>query len=56
MGIPGCPEFAFWTASAAKSLIVLIQSWSNLLLKTRLLFYQYFTGFVLYFFKAGINY
>jgi hypothetical protein len=31
MGIPGCPEFAFWIASTAKNLIVFIETWSMLL-------------------------
>jgi hypothetical protein len=31
MGIPGCPELAFWTASIDKNLIALIESdWFNI--------------------------
>lgn len=29
MGSPGCPEFAFWTASADRKRIVLIHVWSS---------------------------
>jgi hypothetical protein len=30
MGSPGCPEFAFWTASMARVRMELMHSWSIL--------------------------
>jgi hypothetical protein len=50
MGDPGCPEFACWTASMASVRMVLMQSWSRVLVlimasQSALIFAHYYGEF-----------